>query len=412
MLAQFCVTNFMSIRDRAVLNLTADNSTKEHPEHVVECGKLHCLRSVAIYGANASGKSSLLKAMTAAILTVRESQNLQINDRLGRIIPFAFDEEMQHKPTAFEFTIMIDGVKYVYGFSATQESIVEEYLYAYFSSKPSRIFERNGMDPIECSQADKKEFTAYETRNTKNKLFLSTATAWNCQKTKPVYLWFAEKIDTFTDDQLNNPPLTLKHFKEADSPELRAFTKKLLHSADINIDDYEVTSQQMDTPVAPLKDLFGIEVRGGTLYNVNTHHTMPDKSEFYLDLAAESLGTQNLFFLSPFLFSAFSNGKTLFIDEMSCLHSILVRFLVGLFNDPDFNSTNAQLIFATHDISLLDLSFFRRDQIYFVEKDGYGRSELYSLDDFSVRASENVGRAYLLGRYGAVPNIRGDGVSL
>ena len=121
MLAQFSVENYMSIRDRAVLNLTASKSDNEHINNFVEYEKMRCLRSVVIYGANASGKSSLLKAMTAAIMIVRESQSMQIDGRIMRIVPFLFDEETPSKPSSFEFVIMIDGVRYVYGFSATQK---------------------------------------------------------------------------------------------------------------------------------------------------------------------------------------------------------------------------------------------------------------------------------------------------
>jgi len=410
MLAQFSVENYLSIRDRTVLNLTASNRDNEHLNNLFEYDKLRCLRSAVIYGANASGKSSLLKAMTAAILLVRESQAMQVNSRLLRITPFLLDEDSRTKPSSFEFVIMIEGIQYVYGFSATQEKIIDEYLYVYHTAKRSLVFERSATNSYKFNKADEREFSDYKEKTTDNKLFLATSTAWNCQKTKPVFLWFAEGVDTFTDSALNNPPETLKHFKESDSPELREFTLELLSSADINIDSYVVDAHQIDPPPKPLLDLLGMEALPGTAYNVTTGHTMPDNKKYPLDLSSESLGTQNLFFLSPFLFEAFKSGKTLFIDEMSCLHSMLVQFLVGLFNNPTFNKNNAQLIFATHDTNLLDLKMFRRDQIYFIEKDAYGNSELYSLDNFSVRKSENVRLAYLLGRYGAIPNIVSGGV--
>lgn len=410
MLAQFSVENFLSIRDQAVLNLTASKHDNEHLDNMFEYDKLRCLRSAVIYGANASGKSSLLKAMTAAILLVRESQAMQVNSRLLRITPFLLDADSRSKPSSFEFVIMIEGVQYVYGFSATQEKIIDEYLYAYYSAKRSLIFERTETNSYKFNKADEREFSAYKEKTMDNKLFLATSTAWNCQKTKAVFMWFAEGVDTFTDNELNNPPETLRHFKESDSPELREFTLNLLSRADINIDNYVVDAHQIDPPPKPLLDLLGMESMPGTAYNVTTGHTMPDSKNYSLDLGAESLGTQNLFFLSPFLFEAFKSGKTLFIDEMSCLHSMLVQFLVSLFNNPDFNKHNAQLIFATHDTNLLDLKMFRRDQIYFIEKDAYGNSELYSLDNFSVRKSENIRMAYLLGRYGAIPNIVSGGV--
>ena len=138
MLVQFSVENYMSIRERAVLNLTASNSDNEHLNNLFEYEKLRCLRSVVIYGPNASGKSSLLKAMTAAIMTIRESQSVQVNSRLVRIVPFLFDDVSKYKPSSFEFVMMIDGLRYVYGFSATREKVVDEYLYVYHTAKSLR----------------------------------------------------------------------------------------------------------------------------------------------------------------------------------------------------------------------------------------------------------------------------------
>ncbi len=409
MLAQFSVENFMSIKNRMYLNMSASLSDNEHPDNFSVCGKTRCLKSVVIYGANASGKSNLLKAMTAAIMIVRESQAKQVNDRLFRIVPFLFDKDLPGKPSAFEFIFFVDGVQYIYGFSATQIKVVDEYLYIYNSAKKSMIFERRNTDKYKFNKADEKEFNSYKERNTDNKLFLSTATAWNCEKTKAAFMWFSSAIDTYTDtvtdDTPSNKPFILQHFAESQNPELKDFTLKLMKNADINIDGYDIKSQQVAVPFSIVGEM-GSGISQGTAYRVITSHTLPDNKKYLLDFSAESLGTQNIFFLSPFIFEALSTGKTLFIDEMSCLHSALVQYMVGLFNDPDINKTNAQLIFVTHDTILLDLKVFRRDQVYFIEKDENGASDLYSLDNFSVRKTENIRTAYLIGRYGAVPIIK------
>ena len=409
MLAQFSVENFMSFKDRACLNMSASTTDNEHPNNFAACGKTRCLKSVVIYGANASGKSNLLKAMTAAIMIVRESQAKQVNDRLMRIIPFLFDKELPSKPSAFEFIFYVDSVQYIYGFSATQEKIVDEYLYAYYSAKKSMIFERKGTDQYKFNKADEKEFNSYKEKNTPNKLFLSTATAWNCEKTKAAFMWFSNGIDTYTDTETddipNNKPFILQRLVESQNPELKGFTLNLLKNADINIDGYDIKTQQFTVPITIVGEK-GSGVGQGIAYSVFTSHTLPDNEKYILDFSAESLGTQNIFFLSPFIFTALSTGKTLFIDEMSCLHSALVQYLVGLFNDPDINTKNAQLIFVTHDTILLDLKVFRRDQIYFIEKSDNAASDLYSLDNFSVRKTENIRTAYLIGRYGAVPIIK------
>jgi len=410
MLAQFSVENFMSIKGRMCLNMSASLTDNEHPGNYTDCGKTRCLKSVVVYGANASGKSNLLKAMTAAIMIVRESQTKQVDDRLFRIVPFLFDKDLPGKPSAFEFIFFVDGIQYIYGFSATQEKIVDEYLYVYHSAKRSMIFERTNTNQYKFNKADEKEFNSYKEKNTANKLFLSTATAWNCEKTKAAFMWFSNGIDTYTDavtdDIPNNKPLILQHFVDSQNPELKEFTLKLLKNADINIDGYDIRTQQITVPISVAIAGDKVGFGQGTVYNVITSHNMPDNQRFDLDFSLESLGTQNIFFLSPFIYAALSTGKTLFIDEMSCLHSALVQYLVGLFNDPDINKTNAQLIFVTHDTILLDLRVFRRDQIYFIEKDENGASNLYSLDNFSVRKTENIRTAYLMGRYGAIPIIK------
>ncbi len=409
MLAQFSVENYMSFKDRTCLNMSASATDNEHPANFAVCGKTRCLKSVVIYGANASGKSNLLKAMTAAIMIVRESQAKQVNDRLMRIVPFLFDKELAGRPSAFEFIFYVDGIQYIYGFSATQEKIVDEYLYVYYSAKKSMIFERKNTNQYRFNKADEKEFNSYREKNTSNKLFLSTATAWNCEKTKAAFMWFSSGIDTYTDaetdDTPNNKPFILQRLVESQSSELKDFTLRLLKNADINIDGYDIKTQQFTVPVTVVGEK-GSGIGQGIAYSVFTSHTLPDNQKYILDFSAESLGTQNIFFLSPFIFTALSTGKTLFIDEMSCLHSALVQYLVGLFNDPDINTKNAQLIFVTHDTILLDLKVFRRDQIYFIEKSDNAVSELYSLDNFSVRKTENIRTAYLIGRYGAVPIIK------
>jgi AAA15 family ATPase/GTPase len=127
-------------------------------------------------------------------------------------------------------------------------------------------------------------------------------------------------------------------------------------------------------------------------------------SVVHVSLADESKGTENLFLLAPILMKALSTGETVVIDEIErSLHPLLVKHIIGYFNDPDINPSNAQLIFNTHNLELMSLDIFRRDQIYFVDKSGKtGASELYSLDEFSVRAEENIKKGYLLGRFGAI----------
>lgn len=422
MLLQFSVENFKSIKEKAVLSLVASSDT-EHPENYVKVGKNNCLKVASIYGANAAGKSNLFLALTVAILTVRRSNIRQVGEPIFDIVPFLFDPEKANKPTAFEFVFTANGTKYVYGFSATQKTIETEYLYCYKTSKATTVFERDIHTEPEyrfTSPTLRKQLLPLTERNTENKLFLATATAWNCEETKEPLLWFFNGINTYSTDYASLLNFTGSMFEQDADHSLRAFTKSLLHEADINISDYEFTAEDISKeafaqqmPPIIREAISALPENVGKKYSITTEHRIKTESGeehvYTLDMREESKGTKNVFLISPILKRAFETGETVCIDEFdTSLHPMLVRYLVGMFNNPDCNKAHAQLIISTHDMSLMSLKELRRDQIYFIEKNQEtGASELYSLDEFSPRKNEKIRKEYLLGRYGAVPNIEG-----
>lgn len=416
MLVQFKVENFLSIRDKVYLSLEPSKDS-EHPENLITKGDYKAVNSVAIYGANASGKSSLFKAITVALIMIRNSNNVQITDKLP-MTPFKFDFESRNKPTSFEFTFIAkDGRKYIYGFSATTEKVVEEYLYCYNTSKPTLLFDLNENEKPKFNRAYKVKLEAAYQMNTANKLFLATATTWNVECTKSPFEWLAESIDTFTD-VMELGGVAFEKYRTDENKKYIEFTKNLLKQADINISSIEVDAKEvMGGPALP----FQIVVQGkiippneGKHYDVEitTGHTVVDengeKTEFSLTLQEESIGTQLLFFYGPLLKDAFEKGKTIVLDEIDkSMHPSLVKFIMNLFRDPDVNKNGAQLIVTTHETGILSLEMFRRDQIYFTEKDSKsGVTDLYSLDEFSVRKTENIEKGYLMGRYGAIPFLQ------
>ena len=416
MLLQFSVENYKSFKDKAVLSLEG-SADKELQDNYVQNGKEKYLKVLSVFGANAAGKSNLFLAMTAAIMTVRMSTTRQINEPLIYIVPFKFDEKAINEPTSFEFVFVAEGKKYVYGFSATVSAIQKEYLYVYNTAKASTVFERDGEVYTFTSPSLKREMQPLTERNTSNKLFLATATQWNCEHTRIPYLWLASGINTYNTnfDQLlqQNAPL----FENDADESLKRFTSNILHEADINIDDYLFESREQ-TREQFLQGL-PIELRGlastvpfatNKEIRIETMHSVEKDGQirqYSLSLLEESQGTKNLFVFSPVLKRAFETGETLCIDEFDVsIHPMLIEYLIGLFNNPDINKKNAQLIISTHAVSVMSLKILRRDQIYFVEKDRKtGVSELYSLDEFSPRKQEDVRKAYLLGRYGSVPYI-------
>ena len=420
MLIQFTVENFLSIRDKVYLSLEPSKDS-EHLENLITKGDYNAVTSAAIYGANASGKTSLFKAITTALIMLRNSNNIQVTDRLP-VIPFKFDSESKNKPTSFEFTfIASDDKKYIYGFSATAEKIVEEYLYCYNSAKPTLIFDlREGEEPKYNRAYKGKLETAYQ-MNTPNKLFLATATTWNVECTKIPFEWLAEYIDTFTE-VMDLSGVAIEKYRTDENRQYIDFTKDLLKQADINISSIEVDAKEVvGGAVLPIQIMVQgkmIPPNEGKRYEVEitTGHTIVDENgtqkEYSLKLQEESLGTQLLFFYGPLLKDAFEKGKTLILDEIDkSMHPSLVKFIMNLFRDPDINKAGAQLIVTTHETGILTLDMFRRDQIYFTEKDSRtGVTDLYSLDEFSVRKTENIEKGYLMGRYGAIPFLQNEEV--
>ena len=414
MLIQFSVENFKSFKNKAVLSLAPSKDTS-HANNVsiLESGE-RVLNSVAVYGANAAGKTNLFKALTTAILMIRKSSQLQKNDRLDGIVPFLFDKSMVDKPTSFEFVFTARGVKYIYGFSATPIEVVSEYLYAYFSAKPSTIFERDGN--VFTFPKDKRMLDQVAEKNTPNKLFLSTATTWNYDRTEPAYSWFDKGINTYPEYERLHP-IAFEQFEKGEQDKVHQFVIELLKESDINIQDYLIKSEPINDQ--DLIQIFGplyqaakdAKMLEGKKQNVFMDHLVSHEdgttSTYRMSLADESKGTENLFLLAPILMRALSTGETVIIDEIErSLHPLLVKHVVSNFNDPERNPNHAQLIFNTHNLELMSLDIFRRDQIYFVDKSGKtGESELYSLDEFSVRTEENIKKGYLLGRFGAIPSI-------
>ena len=420
MLVQFTVENYLSIRDKVYLSLEPSKDG-EHPENIVKKGGNSAISSVAIYGANASGKSSLFKAITIALIMIRNSNNVQITDKLP-VVPFKLDLESRNKPTSFEFTFIAkDEKKYIYGFSATTEKIVEEYLYYYNTAKPTLIFDLKEGEEAKFNRAYKGKLEAAYQMNTANKLFLATATTWNVECTKIPFEWLAEGIDTFTEI-MDLSGVALEKYRTDENREYINFTRNLLKQADINISSIEVDAKEITGGAQPP---FQIMVNGNVIppsegkhYNVEitTGHTIINsdgkEEEYPLLLQEESLGTQLLFFYGPLLKDAFEKGKTIVLDEIDkSMHPSLVKFIMNLFRDSDINKTGAQLIVTTHETSILTLEIFRRDQIYFTEKDAKtGVTDLYSLDEFSVRKKENIEKGYLMGRYGAIPFLHNEEV--
>jgi hypothetical protein len=405
MILEFSVKNFLSFKEKVTFSMIA-NSNKELNDNYVEIGGNKVLKSAAIYGANASGKTNLFKILTLVVLMLRSSNSVDINAKLP-LIPFKLDKGSVNKPSEFEIKFILDETRYVYGFIADKDKIYDEYLYYYPNGRETKIFDRTNINEYSYTQKDEKILREIEAKNAQNKFFLATATNWNFDKTKAAYNFLTNGIGTCNNlEILKN--MAYKMY-ETNPDYLKDFAIDFLQKADFNIEDYQIS--QIDVPGEFLTAIPEFITK-----------TLPDKpkayqvlfkhknSDNYLSIDEESLGTQMIFAFIPFLADSLKNKKVLIIDELDkSLHPFLVQYIVEIFNDAEINKNGSQLIFNTHDTNLLDLNILRRDQIWFTEKNSEtGESDLYSLSDFSVRKQENVEKGYMLGRYGAVPFIKND----
>lgn len=409
MLLEFRVRNYRSIRDEVVVSFVASKDKKLAETHLASTGITslpNVLRSAVVYGPNASGKSTLLQSLFYMRAVVAESATIMQPGQTFNIQPFRLDSDYAKQPSEFEITFLLDGVRHQYGFTLTPERIVDEWLLVYRTSKPQQWFSRS-YD--EKSQSYDYEFSTHLTGPRKlwqettrpNALFLSTAAQLNSELLGPIFRWLVEQPVYFAAGLSPLPDLTTQLLQtEVGKRAVRDF----LASADISISDVVSVSRpafHQQIMFAPDGPKFSREERE-MLMPQFVHKTEHGSATF--ELHEESQGTQRLYALIAPVLDVLKNGRVLIVDELdSSLHPLLVRRLVRMFHTPELNPLGAQLLFTTHDTSLLDRTLFRRDQIWFTEKDQDQATRLYPLSDFSPRETEAWEKGYLIGRYGAVP---------
>lgn len=418
MLVQFTVRNFRSIRDEQTLSLVKGKGSELSGQNSFDpqapaTGEL--LRSAVIYGPNAAGKTSLIDALkTMKDLVTTSSTKLQHGDELP-VVPFKLDRNTEGQPSEFEVIFVADGTRYQYGFSASEDRVFEEWLLAYPNGRPQRWFGRSWDvdDKKYCwdmgsALSGQKQLWQESTRQ--NALFLSTAVQLNSIQLKPVYDWFRQKL------RLANvvgwtPEFTASQCEDLDS---RKRILNFIKAADIDIQDIKIESEKFAAQHLPAE--MPEEIRERILDNLKDHKVYDIKTIHHglhgqlveFDFDDESDGTQKLFaFAGPWL-DVLDKGYVLLVDELhDNLHPKIVQFLVDLFHQPEINKYGAQLVFTTHDTSILNQDVFRRDQVWFCEKDAMKSTRLYPLTDFSPRKGrEDLEAGYLSGRYGALPYLR------
>ena len=422
MLIQFTTKNFKAFKEKATLSLIASNYDKgtRETDNVYEHEKfnLRLLKSAVVYGANASGKSKFFEALLfMRHLVVTSSRESQKGDYID-VDPFRLDEESEQMPTEFEVIFTHDDVLYRYGFEANKERIVSEWLYYRPKTKEIELFYRDGDDiNTHDRNFSKGNMVIKEGLVRDNALLVSVAAQFNDATCIAVIDWF-KSIKTISGlHESSYKGYTMNRTKD---PIHKAQILNLLKAADLGIQDIQLQNLEIDKLPKGISD----ELKAKIIKEVNenkkelisdvltTHKKYNslkkayDTVHFSLD-DDESSGTKKFFALTGPILDVLENGDILVVDELdSKLHPNLVGKIVSLFNSKELNQKNAQLIFNTHNTNLLKEDLFRRDQIWFTEKNKYGASKLYSLADFksdSVRKSEPFEENYIRGKYGAVP---------
>lgn len=411
MLIQFSFKNFKSFKEETILDLSAAKMT-EFSNRVVSIGGEKILPVAAIYGANASGKSNVYDAFEYMTKYVCQSFKYGGDEKSFDCLrpkPFLFSDETKNSDTCFEVYFTIPGDKsersYNYGFCIGENGVTEEWLNtkAKTARKYTSIFYRDDYS-LDLSGLPKASRDNIEIALEKQVLIVSLGAKLKIEKCKLIRDWFL--LNEFTN--FGNPVTSLflhtrlpKGFVENES--VRQDVVKFFSSFDETIKDFRV--EKATTEDSNNKDNY---------YKIFAVHKKVDSEDIVeIPLQDESAGTLKMFALYPELQEILKNGGVYFIDELNArLHPLLVRNFILTFLNPEINTNHAQLIFTTHDTWQLSNQLLRRDEIWFTEKDDNGISSLYSLGDFvseegsRIRKDESYEKNYLIGKYGAIPNLK------
>jgi uncharacterized protein len=414
MLIEFSVGNFLSYKDITKFSMIASSKKEHEDKNVIRINnKLRLLKSSVIYGANASGKSNLFRAMRfMRSFVINSSKETQATEPI-KVQNFKLSTETESKPCFFEIIFISKNIKYKYGFEIDKEKVHSEWLFYSPKGKETMLFKRSFQEYEIGLQFKEGKEVKSKTRD--NALFLSVAAQFAVPISSDILSWFKDfRIISGINDSFG-----LYTLKKINDPNFKPKILNFLKIADLGIDDIDAEEIKIDPTTLPdfkipipLKSLI-LKSKNVTTTNVTTVHKKysNDNTKFekeLFNLNEESQGTQQLLSLAGPIIDTIQTSKVLVIDEMDArLHPLLLEFIVKLFHSIE-NKSNAQLICVLHNTIILNTATLRRDQIWFAEKDQYGASQLYSLVDFGVRKDASFEKDYILGKYEAIPFLRGE----
>lgn len=417
MLISYSVKNYRSIADKQVLSFAPANRQKEFPKNILSEGDTNALNAIAIYGANASGKSNIINGLSSFLSFLRHSSSEASIAGLD-YQPFLLRKGYENLPTMMELVFVIESRRYRYGFEYDNVEVKSEWLFKKDTGRESPLFEREG-DTIETSlplSPNKKLVDLAIDATRPNALFLSMCDTLNIEEAKKIIAYLAN-MTLLKGNSYFHPRMGLaRDIRYWENSSYASKLQGLISRMDVGIKEVVIERKE--------------EREGGYLsmfsYDIKTKHTRYDENgKATSDMATfemswqESSGTQQVFRLSAPVVKTLFSGGILVIDEIeSKLHPVMTLGLIDLFMDPESNPKKAQLLFTTHDTNLLTYSDLRRDQIYFMEKNSWEGSELFSLSDFvyygekdgqiipeKERIDTDKEKRYIEGRYGAIPML-------
>ncbi|SDS15587.1 hypothetical protein SAMN05216490_0639 [Mucilaginibacter mallensis] len=417
MLLSFATTNFRSVRDRVELSMLKTGLKGLPSNYFKGNNKNLLLRSAVIYGPNASGKSGFLRAIKALEYLVKKSTSFGPDESIAPFEPHRLEKSCSGMPVTFEISFIAQKLRYEYIVAIKSKTIELEELYYYPTNTKTLLYSRVAGREIKFGDYYKGAKKTVEKMLLPNQLFLSKAAENNVDALLDVYRFFTQGLTVYPmmEDYHENNMARLYAKRLAEDKESK-FSKRfnaLICALDTGI--CAVAAEEVDWNdfkfPGNLPDDLKKQVQEDYKYDIKTQHPVFDGGKAAgfasFDVSEESAGTKSLFVIGGIILDALDNGRVLVVDEFEKnLHPSITQFLIQLFHNPVVNPNNAQLVFATHDITQLSNDHFRRDQVWFTEKNEYGSTSLYRCSDIQgIRLGTPLDKWYASGRFGATPII-------
>lgn len=409
MIIDFTVKNFRSIKKEQLLSMHAESKPKLHAGSITYTeDSIGILKTIAIYGSNASGKSNLILAFDALKTLILESGNWRDGDSINCYQPYLLSSETRNKPTEFEIEFYLNKMRYRYQILFDAKSILHEKLDQYITARPTNLFTRSSADDWrnvkfgDAYKGGKKQIAFFQ-----NNSYLSKAgnTPDSPEIAREIFNYFRRQTETLLTSQSINILDWESNLLTRDA--MNSFLKK----ADLGINRFEIETRELPSNI-PFPENMPDELKNFLLSDLAKqecfYHESEDGSLIRFTSDMESSGTNRLFKLFPAFIEVLKDGSVIFIDEIeNSFHPHIAELIIKLFNDPNVNVRNAQLIYTTHNLSLMSPTLMRKDQIYLTEKSKDNGSEYICLSDFDSSLKDNspFAKWYDEGKLGGIPKI-------